>query len=111
MSRGHFRVIKKTNLAESKEGDEFPQSDFATMAEGSDGSSQFIQMEYVETETYIEPIIAKPGIFTMIKTMSGLKLERTEFTQTNILREFVNTKEITERVKNFFNRLHVSFNC
>jgi SpoVK/Ycf46/Vps4 family AAA+-type ATPase len=100
---GHFKVIKKTKLTESKEGDTFPQSDFATMCE--DGS--FIQMEYVETDTYIDPIIAKPGVWTMIKTMTGLKLEKTEFQQNNVLREFVNTKEILEKCNNFFNRLHV----
>lgn len=100
---GHFKVKKITDMSQVTEDSVFPQSDFATMNE----KGQFIQMEYIEDETYSDPIIAKPGIFTMIKTMAGLRLEKTEFTQTNILREFVNTQEIVTRVKNFFNRLHV----
>jgi SpoVK/Ycf46/Vps4 family AAA+-type ATPase len=103
VSQGHFKVIKMTNLSECKEGDTFPQSDFATMTE----SGQFCQMEYVETDTYIEPIIAKPGVYTMIKTMAGLKLEKTEFQQNNVLKEFVNTKPILEKCNNFFSRLSV----
>lgn len=103
MSKGHFKVLKMTDLSQAKEGDIFPQSDFATMTE----SGHFCQMEYVESETYSEPIIAKPGIYTMIKTMAGLKLEPTGFQQNNVLKEFVNTKEILEKCNNFFNKLHV----
>lgn len=100
---GHFKVIKMTQLSECKEGDVFPQSDFATMTD----SGAFCQMEYVETEEYSEPIIAKPGCWTMVKTMAGLKLERTSFQQNNVLKEFINTKEILDKCNNFFNRLHV----
>lgn len=66
-----------------------------------------VQLEYHEEDDTREPIAAKPGIWTMIKTMAGLQLERTSFHNNNIMREFVNTVEITSRARNFFNRLHV----
>lgn len=103
MSQGHFKVIKKTKLSTVQDGDVFPQSDFATMTE--DG--HFVQMAYVETETYREPIIAKPGVWTIVKTMAGLMLEPTKFQSNNVLKEFVNTKPILDKCNNFFNRLHV----
>lgn len=66
-----------------------------------------VQLEYHDEESVREPIVAKPGIWTMVKTMTGLQLERTAFHNNNIMREFVNTQEITSRARNFFNRLHV----
>lgn len=70
-----------------------------------DGS--LVQLEYHEEDTKRDPVIAKPGIWTMVKTMAGLMLEKTEFHNNNIMREFVNTTEIVSRANNFFDRLHV----
>jgi SpoVK/Ycf46/Vps4 family AAA+-type ATPase len=67
----------------------------------------FIQMEYVTPEDAMVKIEAKPGVFTIIKTSMGLALERTEYQQNNILKDFVNTKEILEKFNNFFSRLDV----
>jgi SpoVK/Ycf46/Vps4 family AAA+-type ATPase len=103
MSRGHFKVTSKIKLSELQNGDRIEESDFASMTE--DG--HFIQMEYVSPEDSMELIDAKPGVFTIIKTSMGLALEKTEFIQNNVLRDFVNTKDILEKINNFFTKLDV----
>lgn len=103
MSRGHFKVTSKIKLSELKNGDRIEESDFASMTE--DG--HFIQMEYVSPEESMEMVDAKPGVYTIIKTPMGLALEKTEFMQNNVLRDFINTKEILEKIANFFSRLNV----
>jgi SpoVK/Ycf46/Vps4 family AAA+-type ATPase len=103
MSRGYFKVTSKIKLSDLKKGDRIEESDFASMTE--DG--HFIQMEYISPEDSMEMIDAKPGVFTIVKTSTGLALERTEFIQNNVLRDFVNTKEILEKISNFFKKLDV----
>jgi AAA+ superfamily predicted ATPase len=103
MSRGHFKVTSKIKLSELSKGDRIEESDFASMTD--DG--QFIQMEYVSPEESMEMVDAKPGVYTIVKTPMGLALEKTEFMQNNVLRDFINTKEILEKIGNFFSRLTV----
>ena len=103
MSRGHFKVTSKVKLSELNKGDRIEESDFASMTD--DG--QFIQMEYVSPEESMEMVDAKPGVYTIVKTPMGLALEKTEFMQNNVLRDFINTKEILEKIGNFFSRLNV----
>lgn len=100
---GKFSVKAKTKLSDLELGAEIVESDFATMTE--DG--YLVQLQYHDEDSKREPVIAKPGIWTMVKTMAGLILERTEFHNNNIMKEFVNTTEIVTRANNFFNRLHV----
>lgn len=100
---GFFKVTSKIKMSDLKIGDKVQESDFASMTE--DG--HFIQMEYVSSEENMEMIDAKPGVFTIVKTTQGLALEKTEFMENNVLKDFVNTKEILEKIDNFFNKLHV----
>jgi SpoVK/Ycf46/Vps4 family AAA+-type ATPase len=103
MAKGYFRVTSKIKLSELKLGDRLEESDFASMTE--DG--QFIQMEYVSPENAMPEIEAKSGVYTLVKTPFGLGLEKTSFQESNVLREFVNTKEILTKINNFFSRLHI----
>lgn len=103
MSKGFFRVTHKTRLSELNIGDRVEESDFASMTD--DG--QFVQMEYVSPEDAMTKIEAKPGVYTIVNTPVGLMLQKTEFQENNVLRDFVNTKEILEKIDNFFSRLHV----
>lgn len=103
MSKGYFKVKSKIKLSDLNIGDRVNESDFASMTE--DG--HFIQMEYISPEDAMEKIEAKPGVYTIVKTPMGLVLEKTQFEQNTILRDFVNTKEILEKFNNFFSRLHV----
>lgn len=100
---GYFEVIKITNMNDLKEGQQFPESDFATMNEKGD----FVQMKYHEKQTERKPTIAKPGVYTMIKTQFGIKLEPTAFVLNNVMTEFVVTAPIIEKAERFFSRLHV----
>lgn len=100
---GFFKVTSKIKMSDLKIGDKVQESDFASMTE--DG--HFIQMEYVSSEENMEMIDAKPGVFTIVKTTQGLALEKTEFMENNVLKDFVNTKEILEKIDNFFNKLNV----
>lgn len=99
----YFKVKKITNLDEITINTEFPTSDFATLTP----SGKFVQLEYVESETKIEPYIVKPGIWAIQKTVAGLKLFPTEFITDSILESFVHTKDITDKIDMFFTRLHV----
>jgi AAA+ superfamily predicted ATPase len=103
MSRGHFKVTSKIKLSDLNKGDRIEESDFASMTE--DG--YFVQMEYISSEDSMEKIDAKPGVYTIVKTSMGLSLEKTEFIQNNVLRDFVNTKDILEKINNFFSKLNV----
>lgn len=100
----YFKVKKITDLDKIDNTTEFPVSDFATLTP----SGKFVQLEYVENEdTKIEPYKVKPGIWAIQKTMQGLKLVPTSFTEDEILESFVQTKETTDKIDCFFNRLHV----
>lgn len=100
---GHFKVksIKSTSFL--KEGDVIPESDYAIT-----NSDQFIQFEYIEEEDRtLEPVDAKPGIFTIKKQMTGLCLVKTSFVKDEILDTFVHTKGIEEKIECFFSKFDV----
>lgn len=94
---GHFVVSKITNLNEVKENDRIEESDFSTLTD----SGNFVQLKYIEEDEEIEKTEAKPGVFSMYVTPAGIRLEKTAFTKDNILKDFVNTKDITDRIDKF----------
>lgn len=98
-----FRVKTITDLETCKLGDIVPESDFASLTP----SGKFVQLEYVENSEVKEKLQVKPGIYTIVKTMSSLKLQTTSFVEDKILKEFINTKNITDKIDVFFSRLHV----
>lgn len=100
---GHFLVKSKVKLADIALGAKLEESDFAAIT--PDGS--FVQLEYKEEDEKIEPYKVKPGIWAIQKTMVGLKLEPTSFTEDKILPEFIHTQNITDKINCFFNRLHI----
>lgn len=103
---GHFKVIAKTQLDNIKIGDTITESDFATTS----GSGVFTQFEYVEsTDTARDAYDVKPGIWTIRAVNNALKLENTEFVKDSILSSFVNTKNITDKIDTFFDRLHIYY--
>jgi SpoVK/Ycf46/Vps4 family AAA+-type ATPase len=98
---GHFLISKITNLNEVKLGDKIEESDFSTLTD----AGNFVQLRYIEEDDVIEGETAKPGIFSMVKTMAGIKLEKTVFTEDNVLKDFVNTKDVTDRIDKFINAI------
>lgn len=95
---GYFTVESVTNLDEVKKGDRVEESDFSTLTD----KGNFVQLKHHEDEEIVHGEVAKPGIFSILKTMTGLKLERTEFTKDDVLKDFVSTKEVTDKIDKFF---------
>lgn len=95
---GFLKLKAKTKLDEMNVGDRLEESDFSSLTD----SGNFCQFEYVDEDEEIVGEVAKPGIFSIVKTMVGLKLEKTAFTDDDVLKDFVNTKEVTEKIDKFF---------
>jgi len=100
---GVFKVKKITNINDVKVNDELPESDFASMT--SEGN--FVQLEYIDDEHTKEPYKVKPGIWAVQKVGMSLKLEATSFVSDKILDSFVSTKNITDKIDCFFNKIPV----
>lgn len=100
---GHFKVKAKNSLSSMNIGDKIEESDFATITpEGT-----FVQLEYIEGNLEREPFDVKPGIWAIQKTSKGLILLPTSFVSDKILDSFVNTKNITDKIDCFFNKIPI----
>jgi SpoVK/Ycf46/Vps4 family AAA+-type ATPase len=99
---GHFKLKNKIKLSDITDETIITESDYATITP----EGLFVQLEYIdEDDAVYEPTIVKPGIFTIAKTMAGLKLVPTEFNKDTILENFVYTKEIEDRIDTFFKKV------
>lgn len=103
MSNGYFKVKSKKNLDELAVGERIEESDFATLTQ----TGNFVQLEYIEESEQVRNFEVKPGIWTIIKTPMGLDLQTTSYTNDKILDSFIHTKQYSERINKFFNRLDV----
>jgi ATP-dependent 26S proteasome regulatory subunit len=95
---GHLKLKAKTPIDQMNVGDRIEESDFSTLSE----AGNFLQFEYIEDTEVAHGEIAKPGIFSIVKSMQGLRLEKTEFTKDDVLKDFVNTKDVTDKIEKFF---------
>jgi hypothetical protein len=101
---GYFKLKGKFSLDDITEDTKIAESDFCTLTP----KGNFVQLEYVETEEEITEYEVKPGVWTIQSSQSrGLFLEKTSFVHDKILKEFLSTKNIVDKVDSFFNRLHV----
>jgi AAA+ superfamily predicted ATPase len=100
---GHFKVKAITNVDDLTVGQTICESDFASLTP----KGNFFQLEYVEDDYKKEPYKVKPGIWAIHKTSAGLKLQPTSFVSDKILDSFVNTKNITDKIDCFFNKIPV----
>lgn len=103
---GYFKLKSKIKLHEIDETTKLPQSDFAAISEDS-GVSWFVQLDYVEEENKIEPYKVYPGIWTINKTVAGLTLKPTEFTNNKIMEDFIHTKNVSKKIDRFFERIEI----
>lgn len=100
----HFVVSNKVKLDELELGYKIPTSDYASVTP----QGNFVQLKYIEEEdNKKEPFDVHPGIFHIVKTMAGYRLETTEFNADKILEDFVATKDIEDRIDCFFKNIHV----
>jgi len=95
---GYLTLKAKTKLDDLNIGDRIEESDFSSLTD----SGYFHQFEYIDEDEEIVGETAKSGIFSIVKTMAGLKLEKTAFTSDDVLKDFVNTKEVTDKIEKFF---------
>lgn len=99
-----FKVKKITSfdsLVENKEL-EIPTSDLCLTSE-----SHIVQFDFIEDEDDQEKHTVHPGVYTVNRSMGGLKLDKTEIREENLLTSVVNTKTILSEVDIFFSKLDV----
>jgi SpoVK/Ycf46/Vps4 family AAA+-type ATPase len=101
---GKFVVTKITDVETLKVGDELECSDYLFESE-----KKMVQFEYKseEASAKLTEIDALPGAYFIRKTMAGFDLIKTEFTEQHILSGIINTKNVTEKVDQFFNKISV----
>jgi SpoVK/Ycf46/Vps4 family AAA+-type ATPase len=99
---GKFKLIKKTNFSDIKEGFELPESDLCFQNE-----DVIAQFEYVKDDEEDEKYEIKPGMYTLARTSAGVRPKKTEFRNQALLEEIDNTKAIMNEAKTFFSRLHI----
>lgn len=100
---GYFKVKSKVKLDELELGSRIEESDFSSITP----SGNFVQLEYVEDDKNLRSYVVKPGIWVIKDNGSSLKLEPTSFVKEDLLSSFINSKNITEKIDCFFNRLHI----
>jgi AAA+ superfamily predicted ATPase len=100
---GKFKIKAITDLSKAELGQEICESDYSTLTP----DNKFIQMEYIEQPSKKREMYpVEPGIFTIAVVNQQLVLQETSFTKDSILEDFVNTKEIEEKVDCFFRNIH-----
>lgn len=97
---GHFKFLNKTSFSEINENTIIEESDLSLYNEDA-----YFQFKYVEKDSKFSTYEANPGIYSIIKDMTGYHLKPTSFVNDAILEEFVNTKHIENIVDCFFDNL------
>lgn len=100
---GHFTVDKKYNFNDLKEGARIEESDFIT----HDALGNVMQLKYHDEEHKVREYIVRPGIFKLMKTMSGLDLCAAEFVRDQILEDLVSTAKIEQCVDRFIRNIPI----
>lgn len=98
-----FIVKAITDLDEVKEGDEIPESDYSHTSK----LGKFVQFKYVKDDEEKRDTIVKPGIWSIESDNSQMVLRKTSFSNDLILKEFLYTEQIKDKVSRFFNKLEV----
>lgn len=96
---GHFVCKYKKNLDDIKIGEKLQESDYATITE----KGQFVQFKYVEDpDENSTNYPVKAGIWAIKENSAGLYLTKTDFVKDNILNDFFQVQEVTDKVECFF---------
>jgi chromosomal replication initiation ATPase DnaA len=97
-----FKLKSKVALSDLKEGDILNTSDFACLDSG-----KIFQFEYVSEPDKAQAYPVKPGLFTIATQNNEFVLIPTEFSSQSILTSYRSTKQVKERIEQFFNKLHI----
>src|SRR6266700_2519906 len=98
----YFELVSSINLYNSPIGTKFQESDFARITP----QGNFIQMKYFESENS-EKYLIESGIFSIAKKGLDFVLEKTSFTNDNLLETFVHTENISNKIDCFFNKIDI----
>ena len=100
----HFIIKAISDLETLPVGSKIEESDYSIMTP----TGKFVQMQYIETEEVdLSPYPINPGVWSIQKISMKFCLIKTEFVKDEILSSFVHTKEITDKINNFFSKLEV----
>lgn len=102
---GIFKLKNKIRMDDITPETIIQESDFSTVTP----SGMFIQLEYQEDSGFTSTYEVKPGIWAINKEGPLLVLQKTEFVRDRILESFIHTKEISDKIDFFFNRLDVYY--
>lgn len=100
---GQFHLLKKTDLNHITEEDFIPESDYSLIT----NDNQFLQFKYKSVKRDIPAYEAKPGIFKIVKTISGMHLNPTSFANDDILEELCDSQHVDEVIASFVNNIHI----
>jgi AAA+ superfamily predicted ATPase len=100
MTKSFFKLKNIVDLDSINYDTHIPESDFYHVTKGE----KMLQFEYNSTEDYSK-IEVKPGLFKIIKTNSGLELDKTNFINDQLLDEYNSTEHIEKVIDCFFKNL------
>lgn len=99
---GHFTLKSKTKISDMKIGDVLKESDYAISED-----DQFLQFEYEENQTKLEPYPVSPGVWAIGVRSGELFLYETTFVNDTVLESLVSSNAFGNKINSFFDRLHV----
>jgi SpoVK/Ycf46/Vps4 family AAA+-type ATPase len=101
---GHFKISAKSNLAELQVGAIIQESAYSALTP----EGVFVQMDYVSDEDHsLRGYEVTPGVFSIKVVDNEYALINTSYNKDKILADFTSTKEITDRIDKFFERIHI----
>lgn len=100
----YFKIKSITDLKDAKAGDKLHESDFSLFT----SDDKFVQYEFVDMDsTAVTQYPVKAGIFTIGTAGQTMVLKQSGFTEQTVLEEYVSTKDISDKIDTFFNKLDV----
>jgi hypothetical protein len=100
---GQFKLLQKTSLKDINENTVIPESDYSLVT--NDG--EFLQFKYAAVEREIPKYEVKPGIYKIVKTLSGMHLNPTSFVNDNIMEELCDSQQVDEIISSFVDNIHI----
>jgi AAA+ superfamily predicted ATPase len=99
-----FKVKHVTPFDKLEAGEvvDIPTSDLCLTSNNS-----IVQFEYIEDDNGNEKYMIKPGVYTANRGPAGIKLDKTELREDNLLTTIINTQTIKKEADLFFKKLHV----
>lgn len=97
-----FKLKNILDLNTVDKNTKIPTSDFCQIT----SDNKLVQFELVEIEEN-NSVEVVPGLFKIVKSPSGLKLDKTKFSHDNMLSDYANNEHIEKIIDCFFKNLHM----